>query len=108
MTDLTMADLTGFQRDVLAATRHARAAGGPPNGQAIIAVLERHGYENIQSGRFYPTLDDLVNRGLLEKGQNPTDGRANTYDITEEGIKLLDAQRRFLEDSNPAVQEGSV
>ena len=79
---LAMADLTGFQRDVLAATRHAHLDGGAPNGQTIKAVLEEHGYETLQSGRFYPTLDDLVNFGLLEKRQNPEDKSANHYEIT--------------------------
>lgn len=107
MTGLAMADLTGFQRDVLAATRHAQTDGGAPNGQAIIDVLEAHGYENIQSGRFYPTLDTLVNLGLLEKRQNPEDRRANYYEITEEGGDLLEARRQFLEESR-TVQEGSA
>lgn len=96
---LVMADLTGFQRDVLAATRHAHSDGGVPNGQAIKAVLEEHGYETIQSGRFYPTLDDLVSLGLLEKRQNPEDKRANYYKITLQGAELLEAQREFLEQS---------
>ncbi|UWG47025.1 Transcriptional regulator, PadR family [Halanaeroarchaeum sp. HSR-CO] len=108
MTGLSMADLTGFQRDVLVATRHAQASNGAPNGQAIIPILEANGYENIQSGRFYPTLDDLVRLGLLEKRQNPEDKRANHYEITEQGEELLEARRQFLDRSSTTVQEGSA
>ena len=106
MTGLAMADLTGFQRDVLVATRHAQAAGDTPNGQAIIDVLEANGYDQIQSGRFYPTLDDLVRLGLLEKRQNPEDKRANHYELTDQALDLLEARRAFLEAARR--QEGSA
>ena len=104
MTGLVMADLTGFQRDVLVATRHAQAAGDAPNGQAIIDVLEANGYDQIQSGRFYPTLDELVRLGLLEKRQNPEDKRANQYELTDQALNLLEARQAFLEAARRQVE----
>ena len=92
----TMNDLTAFQRDLL------RVIGGmdEPIGLDIKEEIEDYYEADVNHGRLYPNLDTLVSRGFLNKSEK--DGRSNKYEITSDGISLLqerDAfnQRRFPE-----------
>ena len=81
-----MADLTAFQRDIL------YVIGGldddsPPYGLAIKEELDRHYASEINHGRLYPNLNDLVEMGLVEKGS--VDDRTNSYDQGD-GIAKID------------------
>lgn len=58
----------------------------------------RHCDEGVNHGQLYPTLDDLVGAGLVEKGQ--IDDRTNSYSLTEEGRDLLEGR---LEKENQYV-----
>ena len=107
MSRVTPVDLTGFQRDVLAATHHAQSSAKPPNGQDILAILKGHHYDHVPPGRFYPTLNDLVNDGLIEKTPDEDDKRVNRYRVTKDSIRLLNEQRKFLTTRGPG-QEGSA
>ncbi len=82
-----MYDLTGFQRDLL----YVAAGLEEPHGLAIKDELEDY-YENeIHHGRLYPNLDEIVDKGLVEKGEK--DRRTNVYSITARGTRELKARR---------------
>lgn len=96
-------DLTGFQRDVLKAIRRCNGDGNIPTGQTIKEYLEPRYMESINNGRLYQNLDELVDRGLLEKGF--VDGRTNTYNLTEETNRMLDRMiHRFADDCGLTVK----
>ena len=87
-----MHDLTAFQRDVL----YVLAGLDEAYGLAIKAELEEYYEGEVNHGRLYPNLDDLVERGYVEKGQ--IDRRTNSYELTERGTDAL-MKRREWEDS---------
>ncbi|MFB6269234.1 MAG: helix-turn-helix transcriptional regulator [Halobacterium sp.] len=84
-----MDDLTGFQRDLLVVT----AGLDEPNGLDIKDELEQYYESDINHGRLYPNLDELVDKGLLEKGQQ--DERTNEYAVTARGDRELRARRKW-------------
>ncbi|MBZ6494496.1 PadR family transcriptional regulator [Natrinema longum] len=84
-----MYDLTGFQRDLL----YVIAGQDDPHGLAIKAELEEYYEKEIHHGRLYPNLDDIVDKGLVEKGE--LDQRTNYYTITARGRRELDARREW-------------
>ncbi len=45
------------------------------------------------TGRLYPNLDTIVNKGLVEKGQ--LDRRTNYYAITEDGEDAIEDRRAW-------------
>lgn len=92
-----MFDLTAFQRDLL----FVIAGRNEPHGLALKEVLEQSYETEINHGRLYPNLDDLVEAGLVEKGQ--IDRRTNSYTITDTGKALIEERRSWEE----AVLEGS-
>ncbi|WP_135823191.1 PadR family transcriptional regulator [Halostella litorea] len=82
-----MHDLTGFQRDILTVI----AGLDEPHGLAVKDELEDYYEQEINHGRLYPNLDDLVDKGLLEKGQ--LDKRTNVYTLTQRGRREIAARR---------------
>lgn len=84
-----MHDLTGFQRDLL----YAIAGLDEPHGLAIRDELENYYEKEIQHGRLYPNLDTLVDKVLIEKGQQ--DQRTNVYRLTGRGQRELEARRNW-------------
>ena len=89
--DISMYDLTAFQRDIL----YVISGQDDPHGLAIKDELEEY-YENeINHGRLYPNLDDVVDKGLVEKGK--VDRRTNSYTITARGQRELEARREWEE-----------
>lgn len=72
-------DLTAFQRDIL------RILGkiGPEYGLAIKRELDEIYPGDVNHGRLYPNLDELVDRDLLLKGER--DRRTNEYELTDRG-----------------------
>ena len=78
----TANDLTGFQHNTLIVL-----AEKPMYGLAIKRKLEEYYEEEINHGRLYPNLDELVAKGLLEKSE--LDKRTNQYELTKEGYELL-------------------
>jgi len=71
-----MHDLTGFQRDLLCIVTGL----DDPHGLAVKDELENYYESEIHHGRLYPTLDTLVEKGLVEKGE--LDKRTNVYTVT--------------------------
>ncbi|MFB6136688.1 MAG: PadR family transcriptional regulator [Halobacteriaceae archaeon] len=84
-----MFDLTGFQRDLL----YVIAGLDDPHGLAIKEELEDYYESEIHHGRLYPNLDTLVEKGLVEKGEQ--DRRTNYYALTQRGRRELVARREW-------------
>ncbi|MGM0606127.1 MAG: PadR family transcriptional regulator [Halobacteriota archaeon] len=84
-----MHDLTGFQRDLL----YVIAGLEEPHGLAIKEELEEYYEKEIHHGRLYPNLDTLVNKGLVEKGEQ--DRRTNKYVLTRRGRREIDARSEW-------------
>jgi len=96
-----MHDLTGFQRDLL----YVVAGGDRPHGLAIKEELEEYYAGEIHHGRLYPNLDQLVDKGLLEKGEH--DQRTNYYELTNRGTRELEDRREWEDeylDANTRVE----
>jgi DNA-binding MarR family transcriptional regulator len=87
-------DLTAFQVDVLAVTARLEGAVDQVYGLAIKRGLEDIRDQDINHGTLYPNLDDLVEDGLIEKGE--IDARTNSYRVTREGFRLLQQRRDHL------------
>ena len=81
-----MHDLTGFQRDLLVVI----AGLDDPHGLAIKKELEQYYESEVNHGRLYPNLDELVSKGLVEKGA--TDKRTNVYYLTQRGKREITAR----------------
>jgi len=88
-TDLTRwyEGLTAFQRDCLRMIRKLDAGPEESYGLAIKGELEDSYGTEVNHGRLYPNLDDLVNKGLVEKSE--LDKRTNEYTLTDEGSALV-------------------
>ncbi|WP_101296276.1 PadR family transcriptional regulator [Halegenticoccus soli] len=71
-------DLTAFQQNILVIL-----AEEPMYGLAIKRSLEDYYGTEVNHGRLYPNLDDLVDLGLVEKSE--LDKRTNQYELTEKG-----------------------
>lgn len=84
------ADLTKFQVRTLAIV-----AGGDRYGLAIKEELEAYYNEDVNHGRLYSNLDELVDRDLVEKSQR--DKRTNNYSITELGRRVLQHEMAWLD-----------
>jgi DNA-binding PadR family transcriptional regulator len=76
-------DLSAFQRDVLWILAH----NGPSKGLAILEALTHYYGEGVNHGRLYPNLDELVEDGLIDKGQR--DRRTNEYQLSKSGEQAL-------------------
>ncbi|ELY86150.1 PadR family transcriptional regulator [Natrialba taiwanensis] len=94
--DTTWADLTAFQRDILAAIARLKNSADPSYGLAIKADLETR-YGEVNHGRLYPNLDDLVDQNLLKKSE--LDRRTNEYTLTDTAHALLKKRTHQLADA---------
>ena len=75
-------DLTAFQKNILVVlAEEARY------GLAIKRELEDYYGQEVNHGRLYPNLDDLVNKGLVEKSE--LDKRTNQYALTDAGLEAV-------------------
>ena len=75
-------DLTAFQQNILVILSEEAMYG-----LAIKRQLEEYYGEEINHGRLYPNLDNLVDKSLLEKSE--LDKRTNQYELTEEGLAAV-------------------
>lgn len=93
-------DLTAFQKNILTVlAEEARY------GLAIKRELEEYYGQEVNHGRLYPNLDDLVNKGLVEKSE--LDKRTNEYGLTDQGYDAVLDQlswtlERFVTDDDRA------
>jgi DNA-binding PadR family transcriptional regulator len=90
--DLT--ELTGFQRDLL----FVLAGNDRVKGTEIMNTLRETQGRELLPSRVYTNLDDLVEKGLINKGRR--DGRTNYYELTESGLgsvrRRLEWQAQFV------------
>lgn len=86
-----MHDLTGFQRDLL----YVAASLNEPSGSDIRAVVGAYYGEEIAAGRLYPNLNELVEKGLIEKGR--VNDRTNKYVVTHRGKREIDARQEWID-----------
>jgi DNA-binding PadR family transcriptional regulator len=81
-------ELTAFQRNILLIlAEEARY------GLAVKRDLEAYYGTEVNHGRLYPNLDELVELGLVEKSE--LDKRTNEYALTDEGEDVLLSQLRW-------------
>ncbi|WP_080508413.1 PadR family transcriptional regulator [Haloparvum sedimenti] len=78
-----LARLTAFQRDILRVLQHR----DHQKGLSIKQSLESYYAEEVNHGRLYPNLDQLVDAGLIEKSER--DKRTNDYALTGRGRGAL-------------------
>ena len=75
-------ELTAFQQNILTIlAEEARY------GLAIKRELQSYYDAEVNHGRLYPNLDELVDLGLVEKSER--DKRTNEYALTEEGYQTV-------------------
>lgn len=86
-----MNTLTAIQRDTLVVLNGIE----PASGVDVRNALGEYYQEEITGGRFYPSIDELVEVGLVQKGSD--DGRTNQYSLTEEGNRRLSYRERWIE-----------
>lgn len=75
-------ELTAFQQNILSIL-----AEEPRYGLAIKRELEAYYDDEVNHGRLYPNLDELVEMNLIEKSE--LDKRTNQYAITDSGLEAL-------------------
>ena len=75
-------DLTAFQQNILVIL-----AEEPMYGLAIKRHLEDYYGTEVNHGRLYPNLDDLVEMGLVNKSE--LDKRTNQYELTDDGHQTV-------------------
>ncbi|MFD1589387.1 helix-turn-helix transcriptional regulator [Halorientalis brevis] len=84
-------DLSTFQREILLSIAKLEAANTDAYGLAIKRELENVYEADVNHGRLYPNLDDLVAAELVEK--RALDKRTNEYTLTEQAEQFLTEQR---------------
>jgi DNA-binding PadR family transcriptional regulator len=75
-------ELTAFQQNILTIL-----AEEPRYGLAIKRELETYYDSEVNHGRLYPNLDELVEMDLVEKSE--LDKRTNQYALTDDGYQAV-------------------
>ena len=88
-TQRTAHVLTAFQHNILVILGEE-----PMYGLAIKRELESYYGTEVNHGRLYPNLDDLVERGLVAKSE--LDKRTNQYELTEDGYETVLGQLNWV------------
>ncbi|XGI83278.1 PadR family transcriptional regulator [Halorutilales archaeon Cl-col2-1] len=83
-----MRDLTAFQRKIVQVL-----AEDSMYGLAIKRELENYYGDEVNHGRLYPNLDELVDIGYVRK--NELDKRTNEYELTDRGVEKLTEEMRW-------------
>lgn len=81
-----MYDLTAFQRDLLWLINRM----DKPKGVEVREAIEEYYGTDLNHGRLYPNLDELADKGLIEKGKK--DERTNEYGLSQRGRRELEAR----------------
>jgi DNA-binding PadR family transcriptional regulator len=82
VSEASYENLSAFQRDILHVVMELAESTEESYGLAIKRRLEGRYEDDVNHGRLYPNLDDLVSLGLIERGE--IDKRTNRYTITSE------------------------
>jgi len=94
-----MLGLTSFQIYML----FVISGNEKPYGLAIKSTLSDVIDQEVNHGRLYPNLDELVEEGYLEKGE--VDRRTNYYQLTEYGEEQLDEYIDWLQKQRKVIIE---
>lgn len=89
--DIFARDLTAFQFNILVVLSRE-----PMYGLAVKRELEAYYQDEVNHGRLYPNLDDLVSQGLVSKSE--LDKRTNQYGLTDEGYETVIEQLGWVFD----------
>lgn len=89
----TYAALTGFKRDLLWTLFHEE--DHEAYGLKVKRQLEPLYGTEINHGRLYPNLDDLVQADLIAKSKR--DKRTNNYALTDAAVALLTERQAWEE-----------
>ena len=84
-----MEELSAFQRDTLYVVGKLQ----DPHGLAIKEQLETYYHSEVNHGRLYPNLDQLVEQGLIDKGHK--NDRTNEYQLTDSGREMIWERREW-------------
>ena len=96
-------DLTGFERDLIVEIYQM----DQPSGQSIRRRIEAEHGEDVTSTRLYSNLNDLVDYGLIDKGEQ--NHRTNYYEVTNDGRRLVEETARYFASigaTNPVAADG--
>ena len=85
-----VADLTAFQRDILRLLERE----DHQKGTSIRAGLEAYYGIDVNHGRLYPNLDQLAEKGLIEKEKR--NDRTNDYALTDAARDALDRRDQWI------------
>lgn len=85
-------DLTAFQTHVLCLIYRL----GPVEGVPLQTALEELYPEEINHGRLYPSLDRMVDAGLISKRTKESDKRRKEYTLTGRGEWVAEEYLRFV------------
>lgn len=89
-------DLTGFQRDLLKSIRLLDEEETVPTGIDVKSEIESMYGEDINHGRLYQNLNQLVEEDCIEK--QVVDGRTYSYHLTDDAEQLLErTAQQFVE-----------
>jgi len=108
----TWSHLSAFKRDaVVAVLRRGGVPGADPAdrpyGLGIKRELEIIRDEEVNHGRLYPNLDDLVDAGLLRKGER--DRRTNTYHAANAAVDAFaEYLREYVGLPSATVGDGTL
>ncbi|WP_049920268.1 PadR family transcriptional regulator [Halobiforma nitratireducens] len=83
-------DLTKFQTRILEIL-----AVKPLYGLAIKRRLQTYYQEEVNHGRLYPNLDELIENGLVEKSE--LDKRTNEYALTDLGRRVVEFEANWAQ-----------
>ncbi|MFC5973944.1 PadR family transcriptional regulator [Halomarina salina] len=85
-------DLTAFQIYLLCLIHRF----GPMEGVTLQNALEDLYPEDINHGRLYPSLDRMVDSGLISKQTKESDKRRKEYSLTGRGEWVAEEYLRFV------------
>lgn len=89
-TEISLADLTAFQRGALVVI----AKGDGLSGVQVTERLEALRPETIHHGRVYPNLNDLAEKGLVNK--QAVNAREDSYTVSTRGRRELSEYVQWL------------
>jgi DNA-binding PadR family transcriptional regulator len=75
----------------------------PTTSEETLRAVRSYEMDSMTGSRLYPNLDDLVDKGLLEKGE--LDKRTNVYTVTKRGLRELEARRAWEDEYIESTEE---
>lgn len=97
-------EITGFQTQLLVVVSDLTGASGADISRRLGAEFGKR----IDAGRFYPTMDALVEEGLVHKGTREGNDRSNAYSLTDEGRARLQAHIVWELQNGPVDVRGEI